>query len=179
MTDDANNESAVPAEPATVGVHRRAVLRGAGAAVAGAASIPLLAACGGSSAASKSPVSAPGTKHQSAGGGSSSAPSTSPSGGGGSGTKLAPASAIPVGGGKIFDSEKVVVTQPKAGEFKCFTAVCTHMGCIVASVSGGTINCGCHGSQYNIATGAVVNGPAPQPLAPVKFSSAGNEISLT
>lgn len=178
MTDDANSESAVPAEPAAVSIHRRAVLRGAGVAVAGAAAVPLLAACGGSSAATKSPANASGTKNESASGSDPSSPAPSPANGGG-GHDLTPKSAIPVGGGKVFDTQQVVVTQPKAGEFKCFTAVCTHMGCIVADVSGGTINCGCHGSQYNITTGAVVGGPAPAPLAPVKFKVSGSEISLT
>jgi nitrite reductase/ring-hydroxylating ferredoxin subunit len=35
---------------------------------------------------------------------------------------------------------------------------CTHQGYIVASVSGGTINCPCHGSKFSIANGSVVNG---------------------
>ena len=43
---------------------------------------------------------------------------------------------IPVGGGKIFKSEKVVVTQPKQGEFKAFSATCTHRGCTVGTISG-------------------------------------------
>ncbi len=178
MTDDANSPSAVPADPPAVCPRRRDVLRGAGVAIAGAAAVPLLAGCGGSGAAAKAPPNAPGTRHQSVSGGSDPS-SAAPSGGGGGGHDLTPKSAIPVGGGKVFDTEQVVVTQPKAGEFKCFTAVCTHMGCIVSDVSGGTINCGCHGSQYNITTGAVVGGPAPAPLAPVRFRVAGSEISLT
>ena len=55
----------------------------------------------------------------------------------------------------VFADQKVVVTQPTAGDFKCFTAVCTHQGCIVATVSDGTINCACHGSQYSIEDGDV------------------------
>ena len=35
---------------------------------------------------------------------------------------------IPVGGGKIIDAIKVVITQPTAGDFKAFSAVCTHQG---------------------------------------------------
>ena len=69
---------------------------------------------------------------------------------------------IPVGGGKVFDAAKVVVTQPKAGEFKAFSAICTHKGCTVASVANGTINCPCHGSMYDMATGQVTGGPAPR-----------------
>jgi Rieske Fe-S protein len=99
-------------------------------------------------------------------------------GGGGGAPALAHKGDIPVGGGKIFPDQKVVITQPKAGEIKAFTAVCTHAGCIVANVNGGTINCTCHGSKYNIENGSVVNGPAPRPLAPRKINVKGDDISL-
>src|SRR5690349_15478085 len=39
---------------------------------------------------------------------------------------------VPVGGGVIVDERNVVVTQPTAGQFKAFTAICTHQGCTVA-----------------------------------------------
>ena len=52
---------------------------------------------------------------------------------------------IPVGGGKVFDALKVVVTQPTAGDYKAFSAVCTHQGCTVNGVSNGVITCPCHG----------------------------------
>ena len=41
---------------------------------------------------------------------------------------------IPVGGGKVFDALKVVVTQPTAGDYKAFSAICTHQGCTVSGV---------------------------------------------
>lgn len=82
---------------------------------------------------------------------------------------LASTADIPVGGGKILTDKKIVITQPKAGSFDAFTAVCTHQGCIVGSVAGGTINCPCHGSKFSIANGSVVNGPATSPLAPVSI----------
>src|SRR6266699_1157980 len=73
------------------------------------------------------------------------APATSPAApaGSGSGAAAAPAalastSDIPVGGGKILATLKIVITQPKSGEFHAFSAVCTHAGCTVGSVSGGT-----------------------------------------
>ncbi|MBT2387297.1 Rieske (2Fe-2S) protein [Streptomyces sp. ISL-11] len=80
------------------------------------------------------------------------------------GEALARASEIPVGGGKVFADRKVVVTQPVKGEFKAFSAVCTHQGCVVKDVSDGTINCPCHGSKFSAADGSVRNGPARQPL---------------
>ncbi|MEV1022733.1 Rieske (2Fe-2S) protein [Streptomyces sp. NPDC050264] len=91
---------------------------------------------------------------------------------------LAKTSDIPVGGGKVFADKKVVVTQPVQGDFKAFSAVCTHQGCTVESVSGGTINCPCHGSKYRIADATVAGGPAPRPLPPRKITVSGKSISL-
>jgi Rieske Fe-S protein len=89
------------------------------------------------------------------------------------------AAEIPVGGGKVFDALKVVVTQPTAGDFKAFSAVCTHQGCTVNNVSNGVIMCPCHGSQYDIATGAVKQGPATKPL-PAKSVTVGTDgITVT
>ncbi len=87
-------------------------------------------------------------------------------------------SEIPVGGGKVFDTQKVVVTQPTAGQFKAFTAVCTHQGCTVSTVKDGTINCPCHGSKYSIADGSVQGGPAPAPLAAKTVTVNGDEITV-
>jgi len=94
------------------------------------------------------------------------------------GQELAKTSDIPVGGGKIFKKEKVVVTQPKKDEFKAFSAVCTHQGCTVGTVSDGTINCPCHGSKYHVADGSVAHGPAPKPLPAEQIKVEGNAIRL-
>jgi nitrite reductase/ring-hydroxylating ferredoxin subunit len=84
---------------------------------------------------------------------------------------------IPVGSGTIFPDAETVITQPKAGEFKAFTAVCTHQQCIVATVTD-TINCSCHGSRFSITDGSVVNPPAPTPLAAKKVTVKGDTISV-
>ena len=89
---------------------------------------------------------------------------------------LASTSDVPVGGGQILADKKIVITQPHAGTFDAFTAVCTHQGCIVSTVSGGTINCPCHGSKFSIVNGSVVNGPATSPLAPVSIKVQGTSI---
>ena len=70
----------------------------------------------------------------------------------------------------------IVITQPQSGLFRAFTAICTHEGCIVNSVSNGTINCPCHGSKFSIKDGSVVNGPAPSPLAAIAIKVEGTSI---
>jgi Rieske Fe-S protein len=91
---------------------------------------------------------------------------------------LAKKSDIPSGGGKIFDQENVVITQPTDGTFKAFTATCTHQQCVLSSVRDGTINCPCHGSRYSIADGSVKEGPALRPLAERPLAVDGENLSL-
>jgi Rieske Fe-S protein len=108
-----------------------------------------------------------------------SAPASASSAAGGMAAgALTATSAIPVGGGKIFTAQTTVVTQPSAGEFKVFSAVCTHMGCIVNQIADGRIDCPCHGSEYSITDGAVLAGPAPKPLPAKPFKVTGDSIFL-
>ncbi|NGN69361.1 Rieske (2Fe-2S) protein [Streptomyces sp. A7024] len=93
------------------------------------------------------------------------------------GKALGSASEVPVGGGKVFKGEKVVVTQPEEGKFMGFSAVCTHQGCTVGDVAGGTINCPCHGSKYAITDGSVKNGPATKPLPKVQVQAEGGKLT--
>ena len=150
---------------------RRAMLAGACAtclsAVAGCARYGTSNGLAGPATYGGAPSSAAGPR--SAAGASSAA-------GGSASDVLASTAEIPVGGGKILTDKKIVITQPQAGSFHAFTAICTHLGCIVNTVSGGTINCPCHGSKYSIVNGSVVNGPAPLPLAAVSIKVQGTSI---
>lgn len=174
--------STEPSSPATQAVRdRRTVLRGAAAVGVAGVAAPLLAACGddgGDTAGggtttgqSSAPTSAPTSAPSSA---PSSAPTSAPSSGSG-GSVLGPASEIPVGGGKIYN-EKVVVTQPTAGKYQGFSALCTHKQCPVREVAGGTINCKCHGSKFKIEDGSVSAGPATGALAAVQVSVEGGNV---
>lgn len=152
---------------------RRGMLVGVGlVGLAGA-----LTACGAASGSAPPAATTPAGGSEPAAGAGSSAPAAG-AGSAPAGNALTPTSKIPVGGGEVFSGPQVVVTQPTAGEFKAFSAVCTHMGCIVNQVSGGTIDCPCHGSQYSISTGDVVAGPAPRPLAAKQIKVSGDSIFL-
>ena len=156
---------------------RRGVLAGVGlVGLAGA-----ITACGGGASSSQpggtgTTDSAPASSQAAAS--SAGAAGSSASAGGSAAGALATTSQIPVGSGMIFTSQQVVVTQPVSGEFKAFSAVCTHMGCIVNQISNGTIDCPCHGSQYSIKTGDVVGGPAPKPLPAKQIKVTGDNIFL-
>ena len=133
----------------TYSVTRRSVLAGA-AAVGVVGTTAALAACGSSSDDS--------------------------SGGSDSPVTLA-ASSVPVGGGTI--TGRVVVTQPVAGTFKAFSAVCTHQGCIVSSVDANAINCGCHNSAFSIKDGSVLSGPALSALPAKKVTDSGGTLTVS
>lgn len=91
---------------------------------------------------------------------------------------IAATSDVPVGGCHVVAESKVVLTQPQAGDFKAFSAVCTHQGCPVSSSTDGVIPCNCHGSRFSIEDGSVVRGPATTGLAPVQITVDGESISL-
>jgi len=85
---------------------------------------------------------------------------------------------VPRGGGVVLTGDDVVVTRTVAGDVHAFSAICTHQGCTVATVAGGTIDCPCHGSRFDAVTGAVRRGPADRPLAAVAVVvRAGNVYS--
>jgi Rieske Fe-S protein len=149
-------------------INRRRALSGSAAVALG---VPLLAACGddsGATAADPATSSEPDD--------ASASPSDDGAAAGG-GEALASAADVPVGGCFVVSAAKVVVTQPTKGDFKAFSAVCTHQGCLVESSSDGEIPCPCHSSRFSLEDGSPLSGPASASLAPVEITVDGDAIS--
>lgn len=92
-------------------------------------------------------------------------------------------SASAVGVGKAakltHGSTTVIVSQPSAGEYKAFSTVCTHQGCQVQVQDSNRIVCPCHGSEYAVADGSVVHGPAEEALTSYPVQVKGGKIFVT
>jgi thiosulfate dehydrogenase [quinone] large subunit len=102
-----------------------------------------------------------------------------------SGTRIGPASGVPVGGAASFQDpasgDPAVVIQPKAGQFVAFDAVCPHAGCTVQfDQSQDLLVCPCHGSLFSASTGAVEQGPAASGLRPLSVKEgSGGQLFVT
>lgn len=139
--------------------------------LAGAVSLPVLAACGSDSSTPSSP--APGT----------SAPATSaPTAGSATANPeaLVALDEVPVGGSVVVEvpgGGGVVVARSAEDTVHGLNAVCTHEGCLVRS-DGGELACPCHGSRFALADGAVLAGPAERPLPAVTVRVDGADVVL-
>lgn len=154
--------------PIRLTTSRRAAIIAGGVTVMGAGAL-VLAACstGGAS-----------------GGAGGSGNTAGGSGGSGDGTISIPAGTavakladIPVGGTAeaTVDGHAVVLSQPTAGEVLCFSAICTHQGCVVKAAAK-EFDCPCHGSKFALATGEVLGGPAPSPLPKITVKISGDSV---
>ena len=166
---------------ATRTVTRRGMLTGSAAVVAGLA----LAGCssddpGTTTDPAPATTSAPPTSDSTAGGDPSPTASETPTAAA-TGERLISTSDLAVGGGAVLSASAgaVVVTHPADGEFKAFSAKCSHQGCPVSSVEGNTITCNCHGSTFDAATGDRTGGPAMVGLTPVDITVDGDAVYLT
>ena len=76
---------------------------------------------------------------------------------------------------KVNDRETLLLNVD--GRVYGLENLCIHGGCrlLHGKLEGGRITCPCHGSVFDVATGAVVNGPAvsPQPSVTVVVKDGG------
>jgi len=80
--------------------------------------------------------------------------------------------------GKIFafGREPALLVLTPQGEYRAFSAVCTHLQCTVQYRADlQHIWCACHNGHYDLS-GNVVSGPPPRPLAPFQVVVRGEEI---
>lgn len=114
---------------------------------------------------------------------STPAPRASAGASSGGATKVSVAVAdVPVGGSATVQDpssgDAVYIVQPKAGQYCGFSSICTHAGCTVDPPKNGQLNCPCHGSKFDAATGAVLVGPAVKPLPKYTVTKAGDRLDL-
>ncbi|MFF3905432.1 Rieske (2Fe-2S) protein [Streptomyces sp. NPDC001848] len=83
---------------------------------------------------------------------------------------------VPKGGAKLYRDENVVVSRAADGSLKAYSTICTHAGCPINKLSGTTLVCPCHGSEFDALTGKVVQAPATEPLHELPVQVRGGRI---
>ena len=146
---------------------RRTILRAVGLVALGGGTTAILAACGADTSAQ--PPTSPSAAQS---------PSAAEESGTAAAQTKVPTADVPVGGGVIIGA-KYVVTQPAEGEFKVFSAICTHQGNPVGQVSDQQIICPFHNSHFSITDGSVISGPAQTALPAIPFTTSGADIVIT
>lgn len=79
----------------------------------------------------------------------------------------------------VFDVAGTPVSVANAaGQLYAFDDTCTHAGCSLASgtLAGTTVTCPCHGSQFDVTSGAVLRGPAHRPVRRRAVRVEGEEV---
>jgi len=88
---------------------------------------------------------------------------------------------FPLNSGKVvrFGSRPAMVVHLPGGEFRAFSAICTHLQCTVQYRSDlELIWCACHNGRFDLA-GRNVGGPPPRPLDPLEVAVRGDDVVLS
>ena len=91
-----------------------------------------------------------------------------------------PAAEVREGEAKFFEyaGSSAVLVRKRGGDLVAYSAVCTHLGCIVQwEKEKQDFLCPCHGGHYSV-DGAVTAGPPPKPLKKLPLSVAGETITV-
>jgi nitrite reductase/ring-hydroxylating ferredoxin subunit len=96
-------------------------------------------------------------------------------------TRVARNGDVNEGGMAAFDvnGQRVAVAHVN-GSFYAFGDVCTHKRCSLADgeLEGKTVTCPCHGSQFDVTTGEVLNPPATEPVPVFPLRVEDDEIQV-
>jgi cytochrome b6-f complex iron-sulfur subunit len=87
---------------------------------------------------------------------------------------------IPPGGAKFFEYHGTtgVIIRKNDGDLRAYSAVCTHLGCIVQwEMATQGFLCPCHAGRYT-SDGNVVSGPPPKALEKLPFTLSNGIITL-
>ncbi len=98
-----------------------------------------------------------------------------------SSVKVGKLSEIEKDSGKIirFGSKPVILVRTKSGEFRAFSAVCTHLNCTVQFRKDlELLWCACHNGKYDLS-GRNISGPPPRPLDPFRVVIKGDEVFVS
>ena len=80
---------------------------------------------------------------------------------------------------RVFEVSGTNVNVANAdGHLYAFDDTCTHMGCSLANgkLEGTTVTCPCHGSQFDVTSGAVLRGPAQRPVRARSVQVEGEDL---
>ena len=93
--------------------------------------------------------------------------------------KVASVRDIAAGQMRVFDIEGTMVNVVNAhGNLYALDDACTHTGCSLArgTLAGTTVTCACHGSQFDVTSGAVLRGPAQRPERSRRVEVEGDNL---
>jgi len=95
--------------------------------------------------------------------------------------KAGVASQFPINSGQIikFGRKPVILIKMESGDFRAFSAICTHLDCIVQYRKDlKQIWCACHNGHYDLR-GINIAGPPPRPLDEYKVNIVNDEIIVS
>jgi 3-phenylpropionate/trans-cinnamate dioxygenase ferredoxin component len=89
---------------------------------------------------------------------------------------------VPEGEAKAFSvgGEEIAVAR-SGGTLYAFNDICTHRGCNLSmggEIDGTTITCECHGSEFDMSNGAVLEGPATEPIATYEVREEDGQLQV-
>ena len=93
--------------------------------------------------------------------------------------RVASSKDVKAGEMRVFDVAGTTVTVASAGDhLYAFDDACTHMGCSLAEgqLAGTVVTCRCHGSQFDVTSGAVLRGPAKRAVRSRAVTVRGDDL---